>query len=113
VDRRGPLSSIRLTGGAGITQEEPVGQGTEEVEAEEAAPAAAGAATATAAAAEAVAAAVAAAAPAAVEPAAAVPAVPDPAEAEPTTGGVGTVTHAAFTKAVAGPGEPPLWKRSE
>ncbi len=73
-----------------------MGPGTEEVEAEEAAPAAAGAATA-----------------AAAEPAAAVPAVavPDPAEVEPTTGGVGTDTHAGFTKAEDGLGEPPLWKK--
>ncbi len=77
VDRRGPLSNNRLAGEAGIRQEEPVGPGSEEVEAEEAAPAAAGAAT----------------------------------EVEPTTGGVGTDTHAGFTKAEDGPGEPPLWKK--
>ncbi len=113
ADRRGPLSNHRLAGEAGIRQEEPVGPGTEEAEAEEAALAAAGAATAAAAAAEPVAAA----APAAAEPAAAVPAaavpavaVPDPAEVEPTTGGVGTDTHAGFTKAEDGLGEPPLWK---
>ena len=107
ADRLGHLSNNRLAGEAGIRQEEPEDPDTEEVEAEEAAPATAGAGTAAAAAAEPVAAA----APAAVEPAAAVTAVPDPAEVEPTTGGVGTDTHAGFTKAEDGLGEPPLWKK--